>query len=223
MTISARLRTCALGLAAAAVLTTAPMAHADFVPSGYAAGSQQFGLSIGGSPGAGGFQGSWNGTPVVFWCIELTQYFSFGTHYTTQYTASAASNTLLSKLFSEAYGMALMDATHSAAFQLAIWEIIYDSGDLHLNSGSFRVTNNYGHPGTVTLAQTWLDGLSGASANYALYFLTSPDHQDFVTASRIPGVPTTNHVPEPGTLGLVLAALLLAGFTQGRRAASRTR
>jgi len=209
MTLSTAVRSCALALAAVTALAAAPAARADFVPTGYAAGAQQFGLSIGGAPNAGAFQG-----------VELTQYFSFGTHYTTQYTPSLATNTLLSKLFSEAYGMALMDSTHSAAFQLAIWEIIYDSGDLHLGAGTFKVTNDYGHTNTVTLAQSWLDGLSGASANYTLYFLTSPDHQDFVTASRVP-VPTTK-VPEPATLTLVATALLLlAGFARRRGAHSK--
>lgn len=200
-------------MGACAALLAAPLAQADFHPTGYAAGSQQFGLSIGGSPNAGGFEGTWNGASLVFWCVELTQFFSFGGHY-TDYTPSAATNDLLSKLFTEAYGSALSSEANSAAFQLAIWEIIYDSGDLHLDTGAFKVLNNHGHSATVTLAQSWLDGLTGASAAYTLFFLNSPDHQDFVTASRVP-VGTTQ-VPEPGTAALLLVALLAAGLMRAR-------
>ena len=79
------------------LMAAAPHAKADFVPGGYQIGSQQFGLT-GGTFSAGAFKGTWNGTPIIFWCIELTQTFSFGTHFTT-YTPSVASNTLLSQLF----------------------------------------------------------------------------------------------------------------------------
>ena len=80
-----------------------------FHTTGYAAGSQQFGLSFGGSPNAGGFTGTWNGNAMTFWCVELDQFFAFGQDYT--YTASLPNNavfTLLGKLFTEASGFALM-------------------------------------------------------------------------------------------------------------------
>jgi hypothetical protein len=200
----AGLRKILFAIAACLSGTAATTAQADFVPTGYAAGAQQFGLSIGGSPSAGGFQGNWNGSPIVFWCIELTQTFSFGGHY-TNYTPSSASNTLLSKLFTEAFASSVTDAKHSAAFQLAIWEIVYDSGDLHLDAGTFKVLNNYGHPDTIALAQSYLDGLSTALASYTLTYLSSPNHQDFVTASTVP-VPPTHPVPEPATAALLAAA-----------------
>ncbi len=199
------------GIAIFAALVLAPIAKADFQPTGYAAGSQQFGLSIGGSPNAGGFSGLWNGSPITFWCIELTQYFSFGSHYT--YGVSQPNNatfTLLGKLFTEAYGMALLDSTHSAAFQLAIWEIVYDSGSLQLGSGAFSVLNNYGHPATVSLAQTWLNGLAATSNSYTLYQLSNATHQDFITASRVPVPIGGGNVPEPAPIALLLAALLAA-------------
>jgi len=214
------LRKSVCALAASAALLAAPVAHADFIPTGYAAGSQQFGLSIGGSPSAGGFQGMWNGNPIVFWCIQLTEYFSFGTHY-TNYTPSAAANSLLSKLFTVAGGSALSDASHSAAFQLAIWEIVYDSGDLHLNSGALFVTDVHGHGTTVGLAQSWLDSLAGASATANLAFLTAPGNQDFVTASTIPLQTTTTRVPEPSTLALLALAMLAAGGIRARRGRGR--
>ena len=213
MILTSPLRTTLVAMAACVALTTAPIARADFVPSGYAAGAQQFGLSIGGSPSAGGFQGTWNGAPIVFWCIQLTQFFSFGTHY-TDYTPSLATNSLLSRLFTEVGGSALTDSTHSAAFQLAIWEIVYDAGDLHLNAGAFKVLNNNGHAATVTLAQSYLDGLATALESYTLYYLTSPAHQDFVTASPVPVPPPIRDVPEPAPMMLLAAAVIAAAFAR---------
>src|SRR4051812_5651796 len=105
MRLATQLRAGFMAVAISIGLIAAPNAYADFVPGGYQIGSQQFGLT-GGTFDAGGFKGNWNGTPIIFWCIELTQTFSFGTHFTT-YTPSAASNALLSQLFSAAYGGAV--------------------------------------------------------------------------------------------------------------------
>jgi len=189
-------------------------AQADFVPGGYQIGSQQFGLT-GGTFDAGGFKGTWNATPIIFWCIELTQTFSFGAHYTT-YTPSAASNALLSQLFTAAYAGALSSTQNSAAFQLAIWEIIYDGGDLNLSGGGFKVLDNKGNGATVATAQGFLNSVLAASPTYNLFFLTEANHQDFVTANLIPT--TTTRVPEPGSLALIAIALIAAGFVRARSA-----
>ena len=212
------------GLAVCAALVSAPAALADFHTTGYAVGSQQFGLSMGGSPGAGAFAGTWDGDPIIFFCVELTQYFSFGANYV--YSASLPNNatfTLLGKLFTEAYGSALSDATHSAAFQLAVWEIVFDGGDLHLNSGGFKVTNDYGHGATVTLAQQWLDGLAGASDGYDVYFLQNDAHQNFITSTHVQVPPTNGRVPEPAPIALLGAALVAALFCTRRKANVRGR
>src|SRR6185295_10534419 len=114
----------------------------------------------------------WDSTPIIFWCVELDQYFSFGADY--PYSASLPNNatfSLLGKLFTEAYGSALIDSTHSAAFQLAVWAIFFDGGNLNLSSGAFKVVNNYGHGTTVALAQQWLNGLANTPDNYDIYYL----------------------------------------------------
>ncbi len=204
------------GLAVCLALMLAPVAQADFQTNGYAIGAQRFGLSFGGSPNAGAFTGTWDGDPIIFWCVELSQFFSFGSSYT--YSASLPNNatfTLLGKLFTEAYGSALSDATHSAAFQLAVWEIVFDSGSLNLGSGGFSVVNNYGNGATVTLAQQWLDGLANTPDNYDVYLLHNDKHQDFITGDRvkIPG-----QVPVPAPLALLGAALVAALFFTRRKA-----
>jgi hypothetical protein len=209
MRIAAQLRTGLMATALSIGLIAAPHAQADFVPGGYQIGSQQFGVT-GGTFNAGAFKGTWNGTPIIFWCIELAQTFSFGSHYTT-YTPSAATNTLLSQLFTAAFGGALSSTQNSAAFQLAIWEIIYDPSDLNLSTGAFKVLDDHGHAATVATAQGFLNSVLAASPSYALTFLTDPNHQDFVTANAIP-----LRVPEPGSLALIAIALIAGGFARAR-------
>src|SRR5262249_33526569 len=149
----------ALGICAVgAALFTTP-SHADTLgTTGYAKGSEGFNLSLGGNVNAGGFAGTWNAGAIVFWCIELTQYFGFGGSY-SDYQATIPNDpkfTLLGQLFNEAYGQATSDQMHSAAFQLAIWEIVYDP-DLDLKAGTFKVLS--GDAPTIALAQLWLDNL----------------------------------------------------------------
>ncbi len=218
MRLTAHLRAGLSIIAISAGLMAAPHAQADFIPGGYVIGSQQFGLT-GGTFNAGAFQGNYNGTPIVFWCIQLEQTFSFGSPYTT-YTPSAASNALLSQLFSAAYGDALTSTQNSAAFQLAIWEIIYDGSNLNLTGGGFKVLDNKGHGATVDTAQGYLDSVLTASSNYNLAFLNDPRHQDFVTANTRGGgtITPTSQVPEPGSLALIAIALIGAGFVRGRHA-----
>jgi hypothetical protein len=177
---------------------------------GYAKGSQSFDLSVGGNVNAGGFSGTWNSGAIIFWCIELTQYFGFGGSY-SDYVASKPDNptfTLLGQLFNEAYGQATIDAMHSAAFQLAIWEIVYDP-DLDLGAGSFKVIS--GNAQTVALAQSWLDALGNFKDTYDLVFLHSATHQDFVTFGR------PFNVPEPGSAALLVVALVAIAMTAGVR------
>ena len=185
-----------------------PVQAGVLIGTGYAQGSQSFGLSIGGSPAAGGFVGTWDGDPIQFWCAELTQNFSFNHSYT--YAASIPSNatfTMLGQLFHEAYGVALSDTTHSAAFQLAIWEIIYD-GDLDLGAGGFKVTNANGHAATVALAQTWLNDLGNFTDNYQVALLHNEDRQDFITGDPPGDCCRRRDAPEPASTALVGAGLM---------------
>jgi len=89
-----------------------------------------------------------------------------------------------------------------AAFQLALWEIVYDD-DFSFEAGMFQAS---GFGDSVALAKTWLDSLGSGSFEtlWALRSLGEDDSQDLIT-----------WVPEPGTLALLGAGLI--GFGAFRR------
>lgn len=161
---------------------------------------------------AGGFVGTWDGSPIQVWCNELTQTFNFGTAYTDYSLGTPANEGLLSALFQEAYAMSTTSAMNSAAFQLAIWEILYD-GDLSLYSGSFH-TNRVANA-TDLLAESWLAGLGGFADKGDIILYSSGDHQDFI--GRAP----SSNLPEPGPLALIGMGLFAMLVSHRRREGAR--
>jgi hypothetical protein len=215
------------------VPTLAYSAAVFLVGDGYQNGSESFLLTAAPPPAvnpvnAGGFAGRIGPnpgpnpptTPIIFWCAELTQTFGFGTVY--EYTSSPLGNTLLSQLFTEVGGSASATGTTvgSAAFQLAIWEILFEGGTyggLNVSSGSFQAS---GDGAAITQANSWLAGLSaGSPATVALFLLSSPDHQDFITDTNTPLLQT----PEPGSLALLGIGILAAIFAMRRRTQGTSR
>jgi hypothetical protein len=217
-------------LAACAALCAMPVAKADTLQTitwaAAAPGYEYFSVTTDNNIPTGGFKGIWNGHPIIFWCYELTQYFSLGGTYTNDYTAytppiappsiTPTQVTELSELFTEAFAHALDSDSNSAAFQLAIWKIEYETapGPLNLGTGNFDVTNNFGNTAAVTQANYWLAHLPN-TGDYVITELYSPDHQNFIY-----GTFTLREAPEPSLLsllGIALAALTLVGRWQSAR------
>jgi hypothetical protein len=206
-----------LGAAAGAALYAMPLAQADSLHTiGFANGSETFSLT---APSAnnvrtGAFSGTWNGTPIVFFCFQLNQYFNFGTTY-TDYTASNPSGptfTLLSELFTEGFAQALDSTDNSAAFQLAVWEILYENGSpTDLRDGSFRVLSDNGNTPTVDAANYLLTHLPSTGL-YSITLLYSQAHQDFIF-----GTLSLREAPEPSPLPLVGIGLAAMIFVTLRR------
>jgi hypothetical protein len=173
---------------------------------------------------AGGFTGVWHSgtpdvaTPITFWCYELTQYFNPGTSY-PNYTASPLSGaTLIAELFQEAYGAAASSRINSAAFQLAVWELEYDSGSLDVNTGAGFNATGGGADGIAARMQanTWLAGL-GSAGTWSITRLSNTVHQDFITGGDLPGACCKRTVPEPPVLPLILVAMGAAALVESRR------
>lgn len=160
---------------------------------------------------AGGFSMTQGADNFVAWCIDVAQNM-IGVGSSADYTegrpthVSAESETYLSRLFTSYGEVALDSATNSAAFQVAIWEIVYDQSTLDLAVGEFSASDRRGSLGVTGLAQTWLDNLGTDSSGYELTFYANGRSQDLVT-----GMPSPVPLPAGGLLLLVglggLAAL----------------
>lgn len=157
-----------------------------------------------------------------FFCIQLAEHAATGP---VTYAASTFNDVELKKLFDIAYPNhedadfwdggksdfgTFSSATMAAAFQVAVWNIVFDS-DLDLSSGSFRWT---GASSAVSIAaQDLLDDVSSYSGNaythWTLYQFVNIGKQDYVAA--------TYRTPEPGTLGMLGAGLLALAFAGRRR------
>ena len=120
----------------------------------------------------------------------------------------------LQGLFSTAYA-GLTTYNDKAAFQLAVWELVRESGStLDVNSGSFHIASSDAASGQVaTLANSFLvQALAyNGPAHYALTKLTNAQAQDLITASPLAAV------PEPETYALFLGGLGVMGLLARRR------
>jgi hypothetical protein len=93
-------------------------------------------------------------------------------------------------------------AVEAAAFQLAIWNTVYDS-DTSLSAGSFRTGND--PSGVRSVAEGYITSAASHSGYATLIALTNPDYQDYVV----------EYVPLPPAALLGLG--LLGGLAVVRR------
>ena len=179
---------------------------------GFAHGSETVAFSItapnavaSGTVSAGGFATILNGSPsFVTYCVDLYQHISFGTLY-SDYTAPGSTHVFannrayadLGRLYANA---GVVDTSiEEAAFQIAVWEIAYETtpGAYALGSGAASFSGGSAAGGALGLASTWLSGL-GNDAGRSISVIESTEHQDVIFAP----------VPEPSSYMLMLAGLL---------------
>lgn len=159
---------------------------------------------------AGGFDMTGPGGDFVAWCIDLFQHIRSADYTETRPgQVSDAEEADLNRLFTNNYAGALDSGVTSAAFQLAIWEIVYDGGNGYdLTSGTFTVSNV--SSAVQNLATGWLNTLGTAAGSYVLDFYTSGRSQDLVSGSPSP-------VPVPAGLLLMGSGLGALALTRRRR------
>lgn len=159
-----------------------------------------------------------SGGHLQTFCIELTQYISNGQQrtYTMHDDLTAAPRTdgvILSdtkadklELFWGQYRDLVVDSDTASAFQVGIWEIVYDGDgvlDIHYGSGAFSVSSHSSYQDTFGIASQWLNGLDLNGTRTDLMSLSNSHKQDQIT-----------EVPTPGAAA---AGLVLIGLSMRRR------
>lgn len=209
-------------LVAAFALTGMSQADAANVTfSGFAHSSESVNFSltapnvaVSGGGSAGGLLASLNGSASFeTYCVDLYQHIGFGETY-TDYTLPNTTHTFansnayadLGRLYATAGPIA--DSVHEAAFQIAVWEIAYETTNLYnLADGSAVFSGgSAATSGALTLASGWLSTLANG-AHPSISVLESREHQDMIFAP----------VPEPETYSLLIAGLAVVGFVARRR------
>jgi len=192
------------------------------------------------------------GNTIDTFCIEITQNVGIGGTYTFTETPSLANaptdmqyitnvdvpvintgmgNTkanLLNELYNEVLEQSFFETLNkdqATAFQLAVWEIVYENSltsgqtgnaNLNLGSGSFYVNNgsNVTSAAIITQAQGWLNGLNATylnKNNIAVFALTDQNNQDQAFSLLV----TKKNVGTPLPASLGNAALLMGVFGAG--------
>jgi hypothetical protein len=154
------------------------------------------------------------GSSFAAWCASINAPMQNSAAYTltsatTFYSGDTGKATALSELASNSLA-SVNNATSSAAFQLAVWEIVNETSGhgYSLTAGNF--TANPADGAVLTAANGMLGNLSGPISMTANVWAanTPGSTQDLVVFAP---------VPEPETYAMMLAGLGLMGFVTRRR------
>lgn len=128
-------------------------------------------------------------TPITAFCIELEQNGVPVAEYSAAaFQGNAQTIQRLNTLYENFLTVSRTSGAGTSAFQLAVWEIIYDTGASPLSTatGSFRVRPDT-DPTAASLVNSWLNTVNSATAGPQLWSFTAlsnPTAQDLLTATR---------------------------------------
>jgi len=152
---------------------------------------------------------------LLAFCIEFSQ--MLNTSQTMQYTITAA-HQWFSALQADAitrlytgFGSQTGTARNDAAFQLALWELVYDFNGtdftgLSLASGNFKANRQ---STSVTLANSWLNQLANVTSQHTMFVMTNAHSQNQLIFTGNNGTPFNEPLPvsAPATFGIFCLGL----------------
>ena len=140
-------------------------------------------------------------------CVDLQNSINFGNSYTYQVWYAYGRAGALAALFNT---INLNNADEAVGFQLALWELVYDSYNNPSNDNLFAgnfIVNSSNPAGAISKAQSFLSQAQGAAPYF--YLRAHGEHQDLIL------VP---YVPEPASLLAVGVGVAGVALRRRRRA-----
>lgn len=162
----------------------------------------------------GGFKMGVNNTnqSITAWCVDVFDWLHSAS-YSNGNLSSINHNDKLQQLVNQRYA-SVTNAQTSAAFQLAVWEIVTEAGNtFNLGNGQFKAWG--GNTTAIAMANDWLklDKTQG-NRDYKINYYFYGNMPNGVTQNLI----SVSPVPLPAAGLLMLSALGLGGLVSRRRA-----
>lgn len=159
--------------------------------------------------------GAYDNASFATYCVELGQSFDWNVTYNdyrivkgdtySQWAGNPATAGQIGQLMTYVDSLGPLDSAKSTGVQLAIWELIYETGNSYsLDTGTFTNTPSSSNG----FANSILAGFSATTSLYNVDVLknlnerTGQGHQDFLVLTA---------VPEPGSYALALTGLAVMG------------
>ena len=229
--LAAAIASAPLAASAATMVIYQQLSSSAFGGNGYSAATikESALLKKGANIYAGGFavKGNLNGNGIenfTAWCLDIATTLRLSSSYRTTTTPFASGpiskGTIenIARLFETGYkGLDLTKASQSAGFQLALWEVMYETTkSFSLYDGNFSASNS---TKAIERAQKLLAGMSGPiTRRYSMTYLESYDVRAW-NKHYSQHLVTVQAVPLPAGGLLLIGALGALAALRGRKAA----